>query len=66
MSGKRVFISFDFDNDKDLPGNLVAQANEKIAVFVPGSLSEGIIRRELETKGQEYHRERRSRDHHMR
>ena len=29
MSGKRVFISFDFDNDKDLPGNLVAQANEK-------------------------------------
>ena len=24
---KRVFISFDFDNDKDLPRNLVNQAN---------------------------------------
>ena len=33
MSGKRVFISFDFDNDKDLPGNLVAQANEKKSPF---------------------------------
>ncbi len=26
MTSKRVFISFDYDNDKDLPGNLVAQA----------------------------------------
>ena len=26
MTTKSVFISFDYDNDKDLPGNLVAQA----------------------------------------
>ena len=26
MAAKGVFISFDYDNDKDLPGNLVAQA----------------------------------------
>ena len=26
MATKSVFISFDYDNDKDLPGNLVAQA----------------------------------------
>ena len=33
MSGKRVFISFDFDNDKDLPGNLVAQAEQEKSPF---------------------------------
>ena len=26
MTTRSVFISFDYDNDKDLPGNLVAQA----------------------------------------
>ncbi len=26
MTTESVFISFDYDNDKDLPGNLVAQA----------------------------------------
>ena len=26
MATKSVFISFDYDNDRDLPGNLVAQA----------------------------------------
>ena len=33
MSGKRVFMSFDFDNDNDLPGNLVAQAKEEKSPF---------------------------------
>ena len=30
---KRVFISFDYDNDKDLPGNLVRQAGLPNAQF---------------------------------
>lgn len=30
---KRVFISFDYDNDKDLPGNLVSQAKRSDAQF---------------------------------
>ena len=33
MARKRVFISFDFDNDKDLPGNLVAQSNNPESPF---------------------------------
>ena len=33
MAKKRVFISFDFDNDKDLPGNLVAQSNNPDSPF---------------------------------
>lgn len=33
MSGKRVFISFDFDNDNDLPGDLVHQAKQEEAPF---------------------------------
>ena len=30
---KRVFISFDYDNDKDLPGQLVRQAKQQNAQF---------------------------------
>ena len=34
MSGtKSVFISFDYDNDRDLPGNLVAQAARSDSPF---------------------------------
>ena len=33
MARMRVFISFDFDNDKDLPGNLVAQSNNPDSPF---------------------------------
>ena len=33
MARKRVFISFDYDNDKDLPGNLVAQAKRSDSPF---------------------------------
>lgn len=33
MGKKSVFISFDYDNDKDLPGNLVAQAKRPDSPF---------------------------------
>ena len=33
MTTKGVFISFDYDNDKDLPGNLVAQAGRPESPF---------------------------------
>ena len=33
MATKRVFISFDFDNDADLRGNLVAQAGRRDSPF---------------------------------
>ena len=33
MAKKRVFISFDYDNDRDLPGNLVAQAKRSDSPF---------------------------------
>ena len=33
MARKRVFISFDYDNDKNLPGNLVAQAKRSDSPF---------------------------------
>ena len=33
MTTKGVFISFDYDNDKDLPGNLVAQARNPESPF---------------------------------
>ena len=33
MTTKGVFISFDYDNDKDLPGNLVAQAGRTESPF---------------------------------
>ena len=37
LARKRVFISFDYDNDRDLPGNLVAQARESASPFGPSS-----------------------------
>ena len=42
MARKRVFISFDYDNDRDLPGNLVAQAkrSESPFAFVDRSVTE--------------------------
>lgn len=33
MTSKRVFISFDYDHDKDLRGNLVAQAKKPDSPF---------------------------------
>ena len=33
MVMKRVFISFDFDNDADLRGNLVAQSERRDSPF---------------------------------
>ena len=33
MAGKRVFISFDFDHDADLRGNLVAQSQRRDSPF---------------------------------
>lgn len=36
---KRVFISFDYDNDKDLPGNLVHQSKKREAQFAIVDLS---------------------------
>ena len=33
MARKRAFISFDFDNDKDLRGNLVAQSRDSRSPF---------------------------------
>ncbi len=33
LARKRVFISFDYDNDRDLPGNLVAQARRADSPF---------------------------------
>ena len=33
MARKHVFISFDYDNDRDLPGNLVAQAKRSESPF---------------------------------
>ena len=33
MAGKRAFISFDFDHDKDLPGSLVSQAKRSESPF---------------------------------
>ena len=33
MARRRVFISFDYDNDRDLPGNLVAQAKRSESPF---------------------------------
>ena len=33
MARKRIFISFDYDNDKDLPGNLIAQAQQSESPF---------------------------------
>ena len=33
MAKKRVFISFDFDNDKDLRGDLVAQSHDPRSPF---------------------------------
>ena len=33
MTTKSVFISFDYDNDNDLPGNLVAQATRPDSPF---------------------------------
>ena len=41
---KRVFISFDYDNDRDLPGNLVHQAKRHDSPFsmVDRSLGESV------------------------
>ena len=39
LARKRVFISFDYDNDKDLPGNLVAQAEKSESPFAIFDLS---------------------------
>ncbi|MDE0704061.1 MAG: TIR domain-containing protein [Rhodospirillaceae bacterium] len=39
MARKRVFISFDYDNDKALPGNLVAQAERSESPFAFVDLS---------------------------
>ena len=36
---KRVFISFDYDNDRDLPGNLVHQAKQHDSPFSMVDLS---------------------------
>ena len=33
MARKRVYISFDYDNDNDLPGNLIAQADRHDSPF---------------------------------
>ena len=39
MARKRVFISFDYDNDRNLPGNLVAQAEKPESPFAISDLS---------------------------
>ena len=39
MARKRVFISFDYDNDRELPGNLVAQAKRSDSPFALVDLS---------------------------
>ena len=39
MARKRVFISFDYDNDRELPGNLVAQAAQSESPFAFVDLS---------------------------
>ncbi len=47
MNKKKVFISFDYDNDKDLPGNLRAQAARPDSPFsiVDQSLQEPVAER---------------------
>ena len=47
LARKRVFISFDYDNDRDLPGNLVAQARESASPFAFVDLS---VKEPIDTK----------------
>ena len=47
MDTKSVFISFDYDNDKDLPGNLVAQA---ASVDSPFSITDRSVRAPIDEK----------------
>ena len=44
---KSVFISFDYDNDKDLPGNLVAQAARPDSPF---SVTDRSVRAAIDEK----------------
>ena len=48
MAGtKSVFISFDYDNDKDLPGNLVAQAARTDSPF---SIADRSVRAQIDER----------------
>ena len=44
---KSVFISFDYDNDKDLPGNLVAQAARSDSPF---NITDRSVRAQIDEK----------------
>ena len=48
MATKSVFISFDFDSDNDLRGNLVAQAKNPDSPF---SISDWSIKKPIDEKG---------------
>ena len=47
---KRVFISFDYDNDKDLPGNLIHQAKQPDSQF---SIVDQSLKESMESKWKE-------------
>ena len=55
MATKSVFISFDYDNDKDLPGNLVAQAARPDSPF---SIRDRSVRAAIDEKWRSEVRER--------
>lgn len=55
MNRTRVFISFDYDNDKDLPGNLVAQAERPDSPF---SISDMSVHEPIDEKWREEVRKR--------
>ena len=55
MTTKSVFISFDYDHDNDLRGNLVAQARDPISPF---SITDWSVREPIDEK---WRREVRSR-----
>ena len=55
MQKKSVFISFDYDNDKDLPGNLRAQAARPDSPF---SIKDRSVRGRINEKWREEVRER--------
>ena len=55
MNKRKVFISFDYDNDKDLPGNLVAQAKRPDSPF---SISDMSVRERIDEQWREEVRKR--------
>ena len=55
MTTKSVFISFDYDNDKDLRGNLVAQAKKDESPF---SITDWSVKKPIDEKWRDEVRDR--------